>query len=212
MTSATPDAAPSRRERRRRELHERILESAVSLFRCKGFEATTALEIANSADVAEKTFYNHFPTKQHLIEELAERSLQTATELLAEARRLPGTTADQLRHFAERSAEAAEQGSRELTREVLLELVRVAQVDGIGPDRKRALHHGFRALLDDGVARGDVARGSDMDFVIDLAVATYLGIIINWVVLPDYPLRERLRLAAEFGAGMLEHWPNRGRR
>ena len=212
MTSATSDAVPNRRERRRRELHERILESAVSLFRCKGFEATTALEIANSADVAEKTFYNHFPTKQHLIEELAERSLQTATELLAEARRLPGTTADQLRHFAERSAEAAEQGSRELTREVLLELVRVAQVDGIGPDRKRALHHGFRALLDDGVARGDVARGSDMDFVIDLAVATYLGIIINWVVLPDYPLRERLRLAAESGAGMLEHWPNRGRR
>jgi len=93
MTSATPDAAPSRRERRRRELHERILESAIGLFLCKGFEATTALEIANSADVAEKTFYNHFPTKQHLIEELAERSLQTASELLAEARRLPGTTA-----------------------------------------------------------------------------------------------------------------------
>jgi AcrR family transcriptional regulator len=207
MTSATPDPAPSRRERRRRELHERILESAVALFRRKGFDATTALEIANSADVAEKTFYNHFPTKQHLIEELAGRSLEAASELLAEARRMPGTTADQLRHFAERSAEALEQGSRELTREVLLELVRVAQVDGSGPDRKRALHHGFRALFDDGVARGDVAPGGDVEFVIDLAVATYLGIIINWVTQPDYPLRERLRLAAESGAGMIEHWP-----
>ena len=212
MTSATPDAAPSRRERRRRELHERILDSAVALFERKGFDSTTALEIANSADVAEKTFYNHFPTKQHLIEELAGRSLEAAVELLAEARRLPGTTADQLRQFAEGSAEAAEQGSRQLTREVLLELVRVAQVDGVGPDRKRALHHGFRALLDDGVARGDVAPGGDLEFVTDLAVATYLGMIINWVTLPDYPLRERLRLAAEFGAGMLEHWPNRGRR
>ena len=36
-----------------------------------GFSATTALEIADAADVAEKTFYNHFPTKQHLIEELS---------------------------------------------------------------------------------------------------------------------------------------------
>ena len=207
MTSATPQLAPSRRERRRRELHERILESAIALFQRKGFDATTALEIANNADVAEKTFYNHFPTKQHLIEELAGRSLEATVELVAEARRMPGTTADQLRHFAERSAEGAEQGSRELTREVLLELVRVTQVDGIGPERKRALHHGFRALLEDGVARGDVAPGGDLEFVADLAVATYLGIIINWVTQPDYPLRERLLLAAEFGGGMLANGP-----
>jgi len=205
MTSATPDPAPSRRERRRRELHERILDAAVSLFERKGYEATTALEIANSADVAEKTFYNHFPTKQHLIEELAERSLQNASEILAESRRLPGTTADQLRHFAERSAEAAEQGSRQLTREVLLELVRVAQVDGVGPDRKRALHYGFRALLEDGVARGDVAPGADYEFVTDLAVAAYLGMIINWVTLPGYPLRERLLHAADAGAAILQN-------
>ena len=203
MTSATPDPAPSRRERRRRELHERILEAAIALFQRKGFGATTALEIANNADVAEKTFYNHFPTKQHLIEELAGRSLQATVELIAEVRRLPGTTADQLRHFAGRAADGAEHGSRELIREVLLELVRVAQVDGIGPERKRALHRGFRALLDDGVARGDVAPGGDLEFVADLAVATYLGIIINWVTQPDYPLRERLSLAAESGAAML---------
>jgi len=208
MTSATPDPATSRRERRRRELHERIIQSAIALFQKKGFEATTALEIANSADVAEKTFYNHFPTKQHLTQELAGRSLQTATELLHEARQLPGTTADQLSHFADRFSEAAEQGSRELTREVLLELVRVTQVDGIGPDHNRALHQGFRALFEDGVARGDVTSGGDLEFVTDLAVATYLGIIINWVTLPDYPLRQRLRLAAESGAGLLARWPD----
>jgi AcrR family transcriptional regulator len=203
MTSATPDPAPSRRERRRRELHERILDSAVALFESKGFASTTALEIANTADVAEKTFYNHFPTKQHLIEELAERALQNSVEQLNEARRVAGTTADCLRQFSERTADAAEHGSRQLTREVLLELVRVTQVDGVGPDRSRALHRGFRALLEDGVARGDVAPGCEFDFVTDLAVAAYLGIIINWVTLPDYPLRERLRVAAEAGARML---------
>ena len=206
MTSATPDPVPSRRERRRRELHERILESAVALFEHTGFEGTTALEIANSADVAEKTFYNHFPTKQHLIEELAERSLQSSTELLAEARRLPGTTAECLKRFADCTADTLEQGSRQMIREVLLELVRVAQVGGIRPDRKRALHHAFRALLEDGAARGDIAPGCDFEFVTDLAVAAYLGIIINWVTLPDYPLRERLRRAAEAGAEILKHW------
>lgn len=206
MTSAIPDPAPSRRERRRREIHERIIQSAIALFQKRGFEATTALEIADGADVAEKTFYNHFPTKQHLIQELARRSLDTATGILRDARRVPGTTQDQLRHFAERFAEAAEQGSRELTREVLLELVRVTQVNGMGPDHNRELHEGFRALFADGVARGDLPPGGDLEFVTDLAVATYLGIVINWVTLPDYPLRERLLLSASSGALLLERW------
>src|SRR2546426_1687164 len=107
MTSAIPDPAPGRRERRRREVHERIIDAAVGLFERKGFTATTALEIADAADVAEKTFYNHFPTKQHLIEELAGRTLDTTAQLLAEARQSPGTTQDRLRHFCERSADLA---------------------------------------------------------------------------------------------------------
>jgi AcrR family transcriptional regulator len=204
MTSATPDPAPSRRERRRREIHERILEAAVTLFGDKGFTATTALEIANGADVAEKTFYNHFPTKQRLIEELAQRSVESTTRLLAEAQRVPGTAADRLRHFCERSADAAEIGSRQLTREVLLELVRVTQLDGDGPEHSRALHVAFRRLIDDGISSGDAALGRDVDFLSELGVAAYLGIIINWVTLPNYPLRERLRRLAEVGTALLE--------
>ncbi len=205
MTSATPDPAPSRRERRRREIHERIIDAAIGLFGHKGFAATTALEIAETADVAEKTFYNHFPTKQHLIEELAERSLEGTARLLAEARRIPGTTVERLRHFCERSAEAAEQGSRQLTREVLLELVRVAQVDGVGPEHSRRLHVAIRTLFDEGLAQGDVAPDRDVGFLSELGVAAYLGIIINWVTLPNYPLRERLRQLADVGAELLAH-------
>src|SRR5262245_37420026 len=197
MTSATPASAPSRRERRRREVHERIIEAATGLFERKGFTGTTALEIAETADVAEKTFYNHFPTKQRLIEEIAARTIEGTTQLVAEARHHPGTTVDRVHHFFASSAELAEKGSRQLTREVLLELVRVAQVDGVGPERNRALHVAFRALIEDGIASGDIAPRRDVEFLAELAVAAYLGIIINWVTLPDYPLRERLQQLAE---------------
>jgi AcrR family transcriptional regulator len=207
MTSANPDRAPSRRERRRRELHERILEAAVALFQRKGFDGTTALEIANSADVAEKTFYNHFPTKQHLIQELAGRSLDAAVELLAEARRMPGTTADQLRHFAERSAERAEQGSRELTAKCCSSSCASPRWKAADPIASARSTTAFRALLDDGIARGDVAPGGDLEFVTDLAVATYLGIIINWVTQPDYRCASGCVSRAESGAGMLASWP-----
>src|SRR5262249_27774226 len=94
MAAAAPSPVSSRRDRRRREIHERILDAAIGLFGRKGFTATTALEIADTADVAEKTFYNHFPTKQHLIEELARRTLQVTQQLLSDARSMPGTTVD----------------------------------------------------------------------------------------------------------------------
>ena len=205
MTSASPDPAPSRRERRRRELHSRIIEAAIDLFKRKGFAGTTALEIADTADVAEKTFYNHFPTKQHLIEEIAARTLEANLALAAEARRLPGSTVDRVHHFFRKSAELTESGSRQLTREVLLEFVRVAQVDGSGLEHNRGLYAAFQTLIDEGVASGDITPGRDTAFLAELGVAAYLGIIISWVTVPNYPLRDRLRMLAEVGAELLEH-------
>jgi AcrR family transcriptional regulator len=192
VTALAASATPGRRERRRREVHERIVDAAVALFERKGFAGTTALEIAQKADVAEKTFYNHFATKQNLIQELAERSIEETARLLADARRFPGSTPARLRRFFELAADAALAGSRELTREVLLELVRVAQVDGVGPERSRFLHAAVAAMLEEGRARGEVAADRDLEFVTELVVAAYLGIVINWVTLPDYPIRERL--------------------
>ena len=197
IPTATNGITTTRRERRRREVHERIVEAAIGLFERKGFAGTTALEIADTADIAEKTFYNHFPTKQHLIQELAESSVDDTARLLDEALRHPGSTADRLRYFFERSADSALEGSRELTREVLLELVRVTQVDGAGPERNRHLHEGFGRMLAEGRARGDVAPDRDLAFLSELVLASWLGIVINWVTLPAYPIRERLASLAD---------------
>lgn len=203
MTAAaeSPAPRPGRRERRKREVHDRIVEAAVALFERKGFAATTALEIAERADVAEKTFYNHFPTKQHLVQELAALTLADVERLLEATRREPGTTRERLARFFARAADDALGSSRELARELVLEMVRVAQVEGVGPERSRRLHAAFAALLAEGVARGDVPSGRDLDFLAEVAVASYLGIIINWVSLPDYPLQDRFAAVASLVAG-----------
>ncbi len=178
----------SRRARRKREVHDRIAEAAVALFEKQGFDATTALEIADSADVAEKTFYNHFPTKQHLIEELARESLARLMEMLRQARDAGGSARARLLRFFASAAEEAEGSSRPLARELILEWIRISQVDGA---EDRRLHEAFAALLAD-----SHAAGREHEFLADIAVATYTGILINWVSRSDYPLRERLLAAA----------------
>jgi AcrR family transcriptional regulator len=185
--SAAQSLPETRRERRKREVHDRIVDAAVPLFERQGFAATTALEIADAADVAEKTFYNHFPTKQHLIEELARESLERLMTQLVAARVAGGTPRERLLRFFASAADEATGSSRPLARELILEWIRVSQVDGA---EDRRLHDAFAELFDGG---GD-ARARD--FLTDMAVATYTGIMMNWLGRSDYPLRERLFAAA----------------
>jgi AcrR family transcriptional regulator len=187
------DLGESRRDRRKREVHDRIVGAAVSLFERQGFDTTTALEIADSADVAEKTFYNHFPTKQHLIEELARESLARLMEILRQVLERGGSPSERLLHFFESAADEAEAGSRPLARELILEWIRISQVE-----EDRRLHEGFMKLLAD-----EQATRREREFLADIAVATYTGILINWVSRSDYPLRERLLAAARLLADAL---------
>jgi AcrR family transcriptional regulator len=55
------------RERNRRRTRAAIAETAMRLFLDRGFDQVSVVEIARSAEVAEKTVYNHFPTKAALV-------------------------------------------------------------------------------------------------------------------------------------------------
>jgi AcrR family transcriptional regulator len=66
-------AQPTRRERRREETRKRIFETALDLFAKHGFNKVTVEQITEAADVGKGTFFNYFPTKEHMFLALAER-------------------------------------------------------------------------------------------------------------------------------------------
>jgi AcrR family transcriptional regulator len=57
----------SRRARKKEQTRQLIADAAQRLFAERGFDQVTVAEIATTADVAEKTVYNHFPTKEDLV-------------------------------------------------------------------------------------------------------------------------------------------------
>jgi AcrR family transcriptional regulator len=66
---------PSRRERRRAEMLEKLYRTAMDLFAKRGFVATTTEAITEAADVGQGTFFNYFPTKSHVLVVLSEKQL-----------------------------------------------------------------------------------------------------------------------------------------
>ena len=190
QSTVSTSPAPSRRERRKLELRNRILASAVELFDAKGVQHTTVAEICERADVAQKTFFNHFPARQALLREIAQQALGRLLEDIEAARKQPGSTRDRVLHFFSQVAENAETAGT-MGRELLTEIIHVAHESGSESEQARLLHDAFGAIVRDGVATGDVARRHGEDTLTELLMGAFYVLMLNWANLEEYPLRER---------------------
>ena len=193
-------AAPahtSRRERRKHELRERILEAASALFELKGISATTVAEICERADVAQKTFFNHFESKPQLLREMAGEGLERMCVDLEEIRKQHDNTADRLAAFFRQIADNAE-AAGPMHREVLTEIIHVAQDTSSEPEQARRLHAAFGALVRDGRADGDISREDSLATQTEMLLGAFYALMFNWANLDGYPIRERARAAARF--------------
>jgi AcrR family transcriptional regulator len=83
----------SRRERKKRETRRRILEAAIELMAKRPYAEVKIEEISAAADVANATFFLHFPTKASLITAFNE---EVAAKIAAELAAFKGTAVAKL--------------------------------------------------------------------------------------------------------------------
>jgi AcrR family transcriptional regulator len=80
--SAEPSTAPTRSDRRRARTRQRLTDSARGLIAEKGVAALRISEITERADVALGSFYNHFESKEELVEEVVSDAIQALSEAM----------------------------------------------------------------------------------------------------------------------------------
>src|SRR5919109_2744479 len=86
------------RERKKQRTRQQIIEAAVGLFAERGYHATTIADIAAAAEVAPRTFFSYFPSKEAVVFHNVDRELDGLATALRD--RLPGETAfDALRRW-----------------------------------------------------------------------------------------------------------------
>lgn len=108
----------SRRERKKQQVRRQLAEAAIRLFSEQGYEGTTVAQIAAAADVATKTFFNYFPSKEDAVFADARRNAEIPMRVIADRRSGEAVADLLLRMYEEMRAdylsEGVERGDREL--------------------------------------------------------------------------------------------------
>jgi AcrR family transcriptional regulator len=189
----------NRFERRKQESRTRILAAAFELFRRRGVEATTIEEICARADVAPRTFFNHFPKRDDMVRALALERLRGLGDLLVERqasadRPTPALLVvlfDDVADWLEASGPAYR------------ELVGAMLAVSPGVERSGELHAAFLTVLKDGAARGEVTERHDPAVLADVVAGSLVAVLLSWTADETYAIRSGLHDVAAALADLL---------
>ena len=182
---------PGRRERKKRARRERIYEAARQLFLEQGYAATTVEQIAEAADVAQTTFFNHFQSKDAVLREMTGEISAHLEAMLQQELATSDTAERRIRRFATQALRAL--GATEgLAREVLLELLRKASGPGTALPYLASVREPFTLIVREGQSAGDVRRVLFPTLLAELVIGLLNTALLGWLNDPGYPFEKRM--------------------
>jgi AcrR family transcriptional regulator len=193
-SAASKSPAPSRRLRRSAELRERLFRAALSLFAKKGYAETTVNDITEAADVGKGTFFNYFPSKEHVLIGFSEMQLGKLEIIVREIRESHVPMSEALRGLVHRMTEAPVQNPAVvralLQAHLSSQVVRKEMVRLQGEHRRL-----IGGLLRHGQKRGEVRRDLPAEEIAQIFRQTIFGTLLFWSLLGDASLTERIENA-----------------
>lgn len=177
-------AEESRQERKKRELRERIVQTAVELFQEQGFYNTTMEQIAEVADVARKTLYNHFPVKEAIADSyLRDISNGLAQESFESLQRLPDTKSRLVAALTATYSWAEK--NPELTRVVLGYRMKYDYQKPLAERPKTGTQNIVEAILTQGQENGEIRKDFSVELLMMYVDLLRGSITWGWLHEPD---------------------------
>ena len=165
------------REKRKQELREEIYESALELFRKDGYEATTVQQITEGLGIAKGTFFNHFPSKEHIVV----RWYNGITDITISAAK-KRDKASACEAVCELFGDMARRAT--LEPELLVAKFRYCTNPELMEAEKRQVQ-AIRDLIvgycEAGIHRGEMDSGLDIHTLCEVLIATLSGTSRSWV-------------------------------
>jgi len=167
---------------RKREIRDRILHAAFELFVAQGVATTTINDICERADIANRTFFNHFSTRQAMMAALARQRLTEIPTVRTAATGEP-VPVQIIMLFDDIAAALVK--SSDYNREIVGEMLVATRY---GTRDKSGLHGILVESIKQGVARGEVTTRHCPTTLADIVVGALSGSIGNWINDPTHPI------------------------
>jgi AcrR family transcriptional regulator len=195
--AGSPEKPANRRARRQTETRERLIRSALRLFAERGFTATTVEEITNLADVGKGTFFNYFPSKEHVFAARARGQAEAVEQFVAEARDSTEPMDELFYRLSVTLSEGFEVGPA-IFHSILVAVSSNEMVRGMLSEALEQARTPLAELVSIGQERGEIRRDRTPA---ELAMAfqrSFFGTVFLWSLAPSRPLADCLKETSSF--------------
>jgi AcrR family transcriptional regulator len=192
-STASP-AIPDRRQRRSAETRERLFRAALELFAQKGFNETTVEDITEAADVGKGTFFNYFPSKDHILLAFGEMQLAKLESAIEEARRTGEPMPSFLRSLGVRMTQEPARNPS-IVRALLQAYLSTTAVREGMIDLQKRVHALHTQIIQLGQERGEIRNDLPAGEISQVFRQTIFGTLLFWSLYGDANLQSRIEAA-----------------
>ena len=187
---------PDRRQRRSTETRERLFRAALRLFGEQGFAETTVEDITNAADVGKGTFFNYFPSKEHILIAFSDMQLSKLQATVEQMRVRPESMRSFFRAMTLRMTEEPSKAP-DVVRAILQANLSSSSVRDVMRERSARAEGLLTQLVQIGQERGEFRRDVPALELAQVFRQTIFGTLLMWSLHGDASLSDRIERALE---------------
>jgi AcrR family transcriptional regulator len=187
-------SSSDRRQRRSADIRERLFRAALELFAQKGFAETTVEDITEAADVGKGTFFNYFPSKDHILLAFGEMQLCKLEAAIEMARRTGEPMPEFLRALGMRMTQEPTRNPA-IIRALLQAYLSTTPVRAAMMDLQRRIHSLHTQMIQLGQDRGEIRNDLPAAEIAQVFRQTIFGTLLIWSLYGDATLHSRIETA-----------------
>lgn len=190
--------AESRIDRRKVEFRNRIVQAALKLFKENGIAETSVASIIREADIAHKTFFNYFPTKDHLLQHIVLTYSTYAYEVFRNNFSQHKSPNKRIEFFFMSIANEVAVINPNYRDLINYYLISGAGSRGLREQQREAFFSVVRQILCDADEQGLLRRDIPLETLAEIIADICVSSLLNWSLDDTYPLVKKMKESVAF--------------
>ena len=188
----------NRIERRRLEFRDKITNAALKLFEEQGVAETSVASIITEADIAHKTFFNHFPSKGHLLRYIASTFSGNAYDMFREGFKKHSDPRKRLEYCLINIAKTLDTVSPHYKELLNLYLISGTASGDMQRQQKEQFSAVINQIITDAEAEGQLRESCSIETYTDVTVGLCVATLLNWSLEEDFSILDKMQQVLVF--------------